>query len=540
MPIAAGQELRDGIRSALLPVAPEREDRVVEAVATALARADVAEEDAASWLLLELTRWREEGRTSPGLQEAVYAALTAGDQRFGERLAPKYFDIHEGLQRKHFLTHDEACILLSHSLPILRLAADDRCSSAQIAELLTARGVEVASGWKAIDEILRRLKTSPRMEREVVQKAFALDQQLEEAVFADADVVTAIEIVEAEAERLGYDGDLSAHLTGLLADDPPFWPYLQILHYQAMILEQYDHPASYLYVFSPRGLAGQWLFAQYPDTLVEAGNPFLNNAKSVDVLSRAWARSKGRPEAHALVDLMSGLSGMAFLARRQLAARLRQMLHRVIRIRSPLDISLPQDLTASQIGLLLRHVSAGGTQTRGIIEQRVVDALTHALHPEAEGWRPRGLGDSVNANNLSRRKLGDVDYQRVEDRIVVAYEPHSGCLSPIYIEAHERSLTRALSLRVEELEGVAEASQWKVKVRFVSHDTGSSLPEGRDICGVPVSFAAETFSDLVRKTCELDLGPHFRSWVLDPLNDRRTPRSVRERLLEIIGAEGRG
>ena len=129
---------------------------------------------------------------------------------------------------------------------------------------------------------------------------------------------------------------------------------------------------------------------------------------------------------------------------------IRLWLHRVMRYARPIGTELPGELTEDQIQRLLANSAANETQTAGVIEQRIVDALTSSLHTPADGWHPRGLCDAVNASNVSRRKVGDVDYQNNDVKGVIAYEAHGGTLSETYLQGHLQTLPKTLAPRQEE------------------------------------------------------------------------------------------
>src|SRR3546814_11849064 len=69
-------------------------------------------------------------------------------------------------------------------------------------------------------------------------------------------------------------------------------------------------------------------------------------------------------------------------------------------------------LDVEQLALIFAAIAEGNTATTGIAEQRLVDCYGVHRHPREEGWSPRGLGDSVFAPNLPRRKCGDCEFER--------------------------------------------------------------------------------------------------------------------------------
>ena len=90
-------------------------------------------------------------------------------------------------------------------------------------------------------------------------------------------------------------------------------------------------------------------------------------------------------------------------------------------------------------------------------------ALTR--HLEHDGWRSHGLGDSVNASNVSRRKLGDCEFQNASAADgSMAYEAHAGNLSQVYVDGHAQTLRRVLPLRIEEWERIAGVQEWNIEI----------------------------------------------------------------------------
>ena len=217
---------------------------------------------------------------------------------------------------------------------------------------------------------------------------------------------------------------------------------MQILHYQCSVSEHFDIAVKDLYEFKPRGKAALALLELYPDSLQKAGNPFLNNAKSVEHITEAWVRSKkGKepPGAAALFGILDCLQHLGFAARRELCAWLRMWIHRTIMIAKADHIVFSTTITTAQSRKLSAHVAAANTQTSGVLEQRLVDACASALYPERHIWKSKGLSDSVNTTNTSQKKLGDCEFQNSSNKVVQAFEAHGGKLSAIYIQEHLRT-----------------------------------------------------------------------------------------------------
>lgn len=532
---------REAFRWLLLPIEVETEEAAFAQAIDELESMGVDIDDVPTWLDLEIEAWRASGGPSRPLEAVVFAFIAAGDDDLSSLLAEKYFGLHKRLAREPLLGHKGASSLLSHARLIALLASDENLSAAQIAKLIVARDAHTPVVWRHIDAILGGLDRKPMLQLGDVKTVYEADRALELEFFADAEASTCIEMVAQAARRLGFPGDLQTELEVLFSNGAvPKGPYLQMLHFQCILAEFYDHDLSAIYEFNPRGEASEWLFEQYPDSLGVAGNPFLNNAKSVDKLGREWARSKDtarRAEAHALVGIVEGLDGMGFAARRELASWVRRLLVRRIRLAEGVSIDVPDELTSGQARRLIGAIGAEETKTRGILEQRILDACCSLKHPKPD-WIARGLKDSVNTTNVSRRKCGDCDFQDSVDRRVIAYEAHAGRLTDLYVRAHLRTVAAVLQERQREwAENVGPDLAWELKIVFVAHEIDlQDLHPTEEIQGVPVEVEVLTFAKLLAGFDASDsstLGS-LRDYVLGPLSRPRTPDPVRCTLLSLI------
>jgi hypothetical protein len=289
-----------------------------------------------------------------------------------------------------------------------------------------------------------------------------------------------------------------------------------------------------LYEFNPRGRIAEWLFDQYPDALVSASNPFLNNAKSVERIDPAWVRSKKkgeRPGANALFLILHSLDTLGFAARQELASWTRRWIHRLFKYTGDVTVEIPT-LTAENIKALLANLSKRETNTLGIIEQRIVDAVTRSGH--GADWIPRGLRDSVNSTNISQRKLGDVDYQNVNERAVIAYEAHAGKLTKVYLDGHLRTLAKAMALRQEEWALFSDPQAWKAKLVFIAHEFEVQEDIVVNICGINIDVEMVTYHDFLKGVVAEDVADFVTEYVTAQLNQRRTPLWVREIALKLL------
>lgn len=527
-------ELLRAIRALLLPIDPEREVEAADAVQQQLSDSGLPEDDHPVFVLNEVDTWRGTKQISRDLKRLINTALSAGYPGRGEALATRYPTAWNSLQTKHALSPAAATGLLSHARLIASLAEDGSMSASQIAQVLMARDARVILPWGAVTDVLRAMGISRRLELAAIEELHAEDESLEEARFADADLEAMLDFLQQEGERLGYGDDLGTHLREIVEPTnggSRHVPYWIVLHFLCFPAAFYDHSLNHAYEFLPRGHVAAWVRDRYPRVLDSTDSPILNNLKSVYELDEAWATSKGRqgPQALTLVAILRRLSSMPFASQRELAALLRQALLRMIRLLTPADVQLPVRPSTQELHRILSAIAAGGTATRGIIEQRVVDAVAALLHEES-GSVPRGLGDSVNATNISRRKLGDCDFQDVEARHVVAYETHAGTLTQVYVDHHLNSLRQVLPQRLkDEWQHIdPEAGHWSVEVIFVATAFATDLTTHEIIDGVLVEISYHTFEHffgLVPRDARLVRA--FEEHVHARLNQPRTPLFVR-------------
>ncbi len=530
--------LHQTLRQLLLPVRPARENDCIKALEGFFASKEVAAENYDEWTSLELGKLIDKGNFSPDLIDAITHVLSASDPKYGPILKTKWQSIWNKLRDEHFFEFEEARAFLSHSFLIIDLRTEYLFSAAQISKLISARDNRVRFSRQTIYDFLSALKIAPVITEDQVKTLVEQDRADELGFFADANITVSAEIVSDAASRLGFPATLSDALQTLYNEKTPskYTPYLQILHYQCCIAEYYDHALTDIYEFKPRGVAADWLAKQYPGHLAGAANPFLNNAKSVERLSGSWVRSKAkaeRPGAAKLLETVSGLEAMGFSARRELARLIRLWLERVIRLSIPQQISLPKSLDQEKWQKLLDFVALENTKTFGILEQRVVDAISSFTHRESDGWRSRGVGASVNATNVSQRKIGDCDFQNATSRQVRAYEAHGGKLTSLYVEEHLRTLEKTMVSRGPELSGIADVKEWDVDLVFIAHSVSAAEVPDREIMGVKVRVKFKTYNEFFKQAIESGIpSTEFDNFVLEPLREARTPSIVRDTLVK--------
>jgi len=213
-------------------------------------------------------------------------------------------------------------------------------------------------------------------------------------------------------------------------------------------------------------------------------------------LDSGWVagRADHARSASALSALLSSIEPLGGLARKEVANRLRALLRRHIRLREQANGPLPNAIAAldvEQLALIFAAIAEGNTATTGIAEQRLVDCYGVHRHPREEGWSPRGLGDSVFAPNLPRRKCGDCEFERATQAApsIVAYEAHGGQLSGLYVEDHLTTLKEIIRRRSEDLAAVAPLEDWEVQVIFVAHGVVGEVPQA---CEVVTDYGVAT------------------------------------------------
>jgi hypothetical protein len=513
-------------------------DREIEAMAAfvqELGALGIDSLDQAIFVTDKTNEWLERGsgHLDPRLRRAIEAALEAGDVEFGGQFRSSYFDAHKALQDQRHLSANEATAVLGRLRVIAVLATHSHMSAARIAAALGA-GID----WQEVEVALKVMGLERRYEESQAMEVVDSDFLGAEREFADADLAGAAEIVGEAAPKLGFAGDLTRMLLDLVSGSAHV-PYLQMLYALALTSEFYEHIPAALYEFNPRSGRVDRILRRVFEEVATAGNPFLNNAKSVAVLDRNWARAKDTPQlrqATALVDIVVGLGKLSFTPQKELAALLRRFVMRFVQIaKSPATILPP--ITEVEARRVLREIGASPTETQGILEQRFLDAYAYVEYSRLDDWRFRGLGDSVNATNLSKKKLGDLDLQDSMNRRIVAFEAHAGTLRRAYFESHRRTLEKSLEQRVKELESIADPSEWTVQVHFIAHGFEMDIPTPEVICGVRVEYAFQTFEEVLGRLDPSDnpVLSAIEEHAVNPLRERKTPDRVRRKLLALMG-----
>ncbi|OQP49284.1 hypothetical protein A4H97_28480 [Niastella yeongjuensis] len=531
-----GLQLKQMIRYLLLPISEDLESKCIDAVNKVLDSSEIPETERADFIKIKYNKFREEGTLDPTLKDIIKDILLAGCPNYGILFSTKYFDILESLKSRPFMSFDLAVILASHLNLIASFAKEHKMSSSKITVALSGIDSKLNDiHWKDIQSVLLNLELAPELGTESAKQIIEEDKNLEELFFADAKLEDSIALIAEVANKLQFEGNIQDLLYILSTGDEIHIPYLQILHFQCLISAFYNHISPVAYEFSPRGETANWLFGLWKTS---TSNPMLNNAKSVEMLDKNWASGKKKgelPKAMALADILEGMKRLGFGPQQELSAWIRRWLVRFIRLNSETVIPISVALNTLQINNLVNTIISSPTRTFGILEQRIVDVCAATLHQELNGWRARGLSDSVNSNNLSKKKLGDCDFQNSIGKVIVAYEAHGGILSQLYLDEHLRTLKRSLSVRAVELESIADKDEWNITIKFVAYGYETTFSSITHVDGINIMLEYITFSDLIKEAASL---PHFESNFLSLfvkiINGNRTPGFVRTKVNHIL------
>lgn len=547
------QQLDHLFGSLELPLrADEEKDALIRLKEFAVSRDSFASEDDYAFVLDNaINNWISNGEVEPELTQVVDVLLQGTTAENLGLTAESYFKMYAHLgagggRDWKALEHHQAVRLLSRCLLVHNLLLEERLSSSQISRLLANLESSVSVPYKAIQVLARHFHLTPSISQEQLDKEiWPKDAQRAQDEFVDSTLVDSCRLAQELANTWAPENSLERQLLDLTSsldatsdENDAGWRYLQMLHWCCIPLEYYDHPASHVYEFSVRGNVATSLFKRYSH--VVTGNPFLNNAKAVAKLDRDWARNRSGKDAHGLVEILLFLESLPFKSRREIARVLRAWLVRLIEIRSSRHVPMESPPTWDTVQRICSLIAGSETNTKGVIEQRVIDSLSAARYSNA-GWRARGLGDSVNATNLSRRKLGDVEFVFIKERVAVAIEAHGGVVTQAYFQDHRRSLARGIQQRLEDSWGsIDDPGSWTIQVRFVAHRVSDGLPTKDEIEGVQVKYAYLSYDEFIQDTIESvaeeDVVNAFKIYYFDALNSMLVPQWIRNRADELVNA----
>jgi hypothetical protein len=250
--------------------------------------------------------------------------------------------------------------------------------------------------------------------------------------------------------------------------------------------------------------------------------------------------TRGGVDAQALVAIVGLMESLPFEARRQVGQVIRAWLHRMIELHSVQLEPIESSINIQHIDKVVDFVVKQESKTKGVIEQRVVDYLS--LLAFGRQGRAKGIGDSINASNLSKHKLGDVEFANVNNRQAIALEAHGGHLSAVYVDDHRRSLSRSIEQRLaESWRSFDDPDKWSIKVLFVAHsfDRTELLPKEETIHDVRVEYAYWNYEQLKELAYETTTDKHyisqvFSQYLIDELNKPTVRQEVRRTFNDII------
>jgi hypothetical protein len=525
----------DYLREIQLPIPIGSEAKAGESFAKQLSADIEVQFLTRAYLDQETESWRQKRQPSTNLRRAVEAALDSVSDQIGPTIRASYFLAYEKLGKRPRLSHDTIVNLLSHLRFVIRLAVEERMSSAKISQVIAAIDLRLSRiGWRDIQALLESIKLQPTISKMDAEKILSEDLATESIYFADAGLEDCVRIIAQLAVSIQFPFHEEDLLEAFFLDSSAFEPYIAILYYQCLISERYHHLPSHAYEFNPRSKdVAESIMSQVTQTEA-SGNAFLNNAKSVNTLDFSWAASKKSNEirqAFRLAGILAGLDALGLGSQQMMAGWLRKLIVRRNRLSSTLITNeLPLPNLEAQIRLC-KVIAARNTETYGILEQRLVDLIAVSLH-DLHDWRSKGLGDSVNASNFTRRKIGDCDFQNPDTKTIHAFEAHGGKLSISYFDSHAITLDRAIMRRRDELEGIAPLEEWKIIITFIAHKIDA---------GVPQIMISQFFPNPIMVNCitfEQALGDleskwneeFFESYFWNPINAARTPQLVRNKL----------
>lgn len=511
-----------------------------------LADYKVTPEDLAMELADDVFSWQGGGSPSDLVIDVIGRYLELHGEDEYSLTGEQYLDLFSRVQigdKKNWrgLNWFTAKLLLSKARVIGYLQCEERYSSSQVVKVLVATESSLQVPFQAVGLVGTAFGASVAPpDKEVIDLTWDISSELGDTLFADATVGESCAIAAQRSGEftpgLTLEADLRA-LAGVEAMIEPSWNYLQMLYWQALILEFYDHPASRLYEFVPRGANAKHAFKKFE---IATDNPFLNNAKGTAGLSSEWALNRGGDDAHALVSSLALLEDHPHSASLETARILRAWIIRTLALAREsrsyiaiLDYGEAFDRLAVAVG-------DTETNTHGVIEQRIVDALSILVYG-GESWKPSGLGDHVNATNTSRKKLGDVEFASVEGLRAVAIEAHGGRLTRAYVDSHNLSLERSIGMRLElAWSSLADASEWAVDMVFVAHQYSTEpLPTHEVMHGVVVNYEYINYHELrERALISSDVDERdkaFNAWVVNVLNSANVRQSVRDKAVMMMG-----
>jgi hypothetical protein len=487
----------------------------------------------ASFLREEGRLWRESGDPGDRFADAIQQGLCLSSSKAVQFIAGDFFSLFKRF-RSSGLSHAEAGNLLSQADFIFSLAEKHRMSCSSISIVLSGEE-ETRVPWQLVQKLLpTELRHSPD-----TASLLEADNAFSDWLFPDVRETELLDVLDDHIGPLLGKGNLIDALRELTPEsaEEGDWSLIAMLHFALFPLDGSWHHPSFPYEFAPRGAGMNPIREAYED-LIPSENPWLNNAKGADRLDVTWSYSRAFGQRSqvgplCLQRVLAALEELQPASRRLVARAVRAWCAALRRIHDPVEEIIPKTFGHEEARRFLDSICASESGTRGVLEQRVLDAIATAIHHD-QSCRVRGRGDSVNAANLPRRKLGDCEFSEVSSGRgrVTAYEAHAGTLTQEYFEQHTRSLTRGIRRRKAEEWGPEE--DWELHVIFVAHDYANCVEHEYYEEDVKVTVQFLSYEDLQSGLPDEILLPLIRSWVWERLRGAGTSQSVKSRFVELL------
>ena len=162
------------------------------------------------------------------------------------------------------MSFEDASAFLSHARLIAQLAAGESMSAAQIAKYFRRVTAALSSAGRLFKTSSRDFASAAHLTRPMFARSSHATASSKSACSPTLTSPTLRHSLDVSAQSSGFLAILSLYYCDsslLPAHGPRHGPYLQILHYQCVIAEFFDHALTVLYEFAPRGAVAEWVFS---------------------------------------------------------------------------------------------------------------------------------------------------------------------------------------------------------------------------------------------------------------------------------------
>lgn len=501
-------EIADALLAASLPIDPNDLEQAAENVAdyygTKITKKKRLPADRVANRFIELWElWlSSKGLPQKELKDVVSEAVSTSPKM--SELGKGYFKLIRSLETTYFMGRQRAIALVGCAPLIRTLVVDQHLSLDRVKLVINIPG----TSFGAIKKVLREMEVSVPFNPDMIRTVYEKDIKDVASLFGDsmpqeADVT--FKGLLGSFPRSESFGDEVCELVCI-----NFNPYLFILYYELLTIESTDRfPGHAVYEFNPR--SQKYLEPIWREMYKSSGkNPYLNNAKSVYSLDRAWAETKLSKRTQngslLLADIFDIMAELPYSTRRRVA-RITRCYLVLMANQTQTSTPLPA-VTKDNVRAFVSRVGTANSKTSGVLDQRLVEFLTMCSY-DSDEWYPRGLGSSVNESNAAGHKYGDVEYYDTNGRrLIRSYEAHGGALRDEYVESHINSLGGIVTYYEDEYAERGEEYKRDVEVAYVAHDV-SRLSKYRDghtetISGVKFTFRFITFQQLLEESDGMD------------------------------------